>query len=105
MWIEWFVRCSTSISRWSLRFVCDECKRHRYMLSFSPLLFINTRKINNDFSLNNYEWKKNEEDERKYYRKKYQTRSTLLASSIIGALTSAAVAFSWESDGVTDEEL
>jgi hypothetical protein len=100
MWIASFVRCSTSISRWSLRFICDECKRHRYILSFSPLLFINTRKINNDFSLNNYDWKKNEDDERKYYR-----RSTLIASSIIGALTSAAVAFSWENNGVSDEEL
>ncbi|CAF5113911.1 unnamed protein product, partial [Rotaria sp. Silwood1] len=26
-------------------------------------------------------------------------------SSIIGALTSAAVVFSWKNDGVTDEEL
>ncbi|CAF2392200.1 unnamed protein product [Rotaria sp. Silwood2] len=101
MWIEWFIRCSKSISNWPLRLFCDECKRHRYMLSFSPLLFINNRKINN-ISFNKYDWKNNE---RKYYRNKYHTQSTLLASSIIGALTSAAVVFSWKNDGVSDEEL
>ncbi|CAF3679034.1 unnamed protein product [Rotaria sordida] len=101
MWIEWFIRCSKSFSKWPLRFFYDECKRHRYMLSFSPLLFINNRKIDN-ISLNKYDW---EDNERKYYRNKYHTQSTLFGSSVIGALTSAAVVFSWENDGVTDEEL
>ena len=51
--------------------------------------------------MNQYNWKENEEDYGNYYR----TKSTLLASSIIGALTSAAVMFSWENDGISDEEL
>jgi len=100
MWIEWFIRYSTSIRKWSLKFVCDECKRHRYMLSFSPLLFIINRKFNK-ISLNKY----NEENQWRYYRNKYRTQSTLFASSIIGALASAAAVFSWENDGITDEEL
>ncbi len=104
MWIEWFIRCSTSTSKWSLKFVCDECKRHRYMLSFSPLLFINNRKVNN-ILLNKYNWENDEEDKWKYYRNKYRTQSTLFASSIIGVLTTAAAVFSWENDGISDQEL
>jgi hypothetical protein len=70
------------------------------MLSFSPLLFINNPKMNK-ISLNKY----NEENEWRYYRNKYRTHSTLFASSIIGALASTVAAFSWENDGISDEEL
>jgi hypothetical protein len=70
------------------------------MLSFSPLLFINNRKLD-QISLNQYQ----EENQWKYYKNKSRTQSTLLASSILGALASATVAFSWEDNGVTDEEL
>lgn len=100
MWTGWIIRCSTSIRKWSLKFVCDECKRHRYMLSFSPLLFVNNQRMNRIFlekSNEKYEWK--------YYKNKSRTQSTLFASSIIGALASAAAIFSWENDGISDEEL
>ncbi|CAF4401826.1 unnamed protein product [Rotaria socialis] len=101
MWVEWFIRYSKSISKWPFKFFCDGCKRRRYLLSFSPLLFTNNRKIDN-ISLHKYDW---EDNQRRYSRNKYQTKSTTCASSIIGALTSAAVIFSWKNDGVTDEEL
>jgi hypothetical protein len=41
------------------------------------------------------------------YQWKYssRTQSTLFASSIIGAIASATVMFSWENDGISDEEL
>lgn len=94
MWVEWFIRCSTSISRWSLRFLRDECKRHRYILSFSPLLFINNRHMNpNLLRITNeeYQWKYS------------NNQSTIFVSSVIGA--TAAAMFSWENDGISDEEL
>ncbi len=97
MWVEWFIRCSTSISKWSLKFICDECKRHRCMLSFSPLLFIDNRYMNQNLlniSNEEYQWKYSS-----------RTQSTLFASSIVGAIASAAVMFSWENDGISDEEL
>ena len=100
MWVEWFIRCSTSISRWSLKFLCDECKRHRYMLPFSPLLFINNRNMDSMFLT-----KSNEEYQWRYYNNQSRTRATLLASSVIGALASATTMFSWENDGISDEEL
>ncbi|CAF0963686.1 unnamed protein product [Adineta steineri] len=105
MWIEWFVRCSTSISKWPLRLVCDECKRRRFILSFSPLLFINNRKIDK-IAFNKYNWREQEENQWKDYRNKSHANSSLLASSIIGVLTTAAAAvFSWEHDGISDQEL
>jgi hypothetical protein len=104
MWSQWFVRCSTSIKKWPLRFVCDECKRHRFILSFSPLLFINNRKLDN-ISLYKYNRQKNEKDEQKHDRNDYKRHSTLLASSIVGVLTSASAMFSWENDGISNEEL
>jgi hypothetical protein len=70
------------------------------MLSFSPLLFINNQKIN-ETSLNIY----NEQNEWKYYRNKSRIQSTLFASSIIGALAGVTAVFSWENDGISDEEL
>lgn len=101
MWIGWFIQCSKSIHKWPLRSFCGECKRRRYLFSFSTLLFTNNRKYDNLHS-NKYDW---EDHKEKYYRDKYQTKSTLFASSIIGALTSAAVVFSWKNDGISDEEL
>lgn len=105
MWIEWFIRYSKPISKWSLKSFCDECKRRRYILSFSPVLFINQQKRNHS-SLNKYDWENHENNnEGEYARNKYHRSPTLWASSFIGALTSAAVMFSWEHDGVSDEEL
>lgn len=100
MWIERFVRYAISVRKWPLKFVCDECKRHRYMLSFSPLLFIQNRNINVK-SLS----KLNEEYQWKYHRNQSSRQTSLFASSVIGALASAATIFSWENNGVTDEEL
>ena len=102
--MEWLIRYSTSISRWSLRFIYDECKRRRYMLSFSPLIFINNHKLNS-ISLNQYDWEKNENNEQNYDRNKYRKQSTSFMSSIINALISAAVIFSWQNNGISDEEL
>ena len=104
MWIEWFVRCSARIAKWPLRVVCDECKRHRYKLSFSPLLFINNRKIDS-IRLHEHDGETAQRDERNYRRNDYQRQSTCFASSVLGALASAAVLFSWEKDGIDDEEL
>ena len=104
MWIEWFIRCSTSMNKWPLRIVCDECKRHRFILSFSPLLFVNHRKADS-IPLKPFDWKQNEDQRWKYSKSKSRARSTLLASSVIGALTTAATVFSWENDGVTDKEV
>lgn len=97
MWIEWFVRYSRAVRQWPLKFVCDECKRHRYMLSFSPLLFIHNRNLNVK-SLN-------EESKWRYNGNHSSRQTSLFASSVIGALASAATLFSWENNGVTDEEL
>lgn len=104
MWIEWFVRCSAKVAKWPLRVVCDECKRHRYKLSFSPLLFINNRKIDS-IRLHDNEREYDQRGEQRYRRNDYQRQSTCFASSIVGALTSAAVMFSWEKDGIDDDEL
>jgi hypothetical protein len=104
MWIEWFVRCSTTIAKWPLRIVCDECKRHRYKLSFSSLLFINTRKIDSIRS-NDIERKHYRYDERHYHRDDERKRSTGATSSLVSALTSAAMVFSWDNDGIDNDEL
>ncbi|UJR35624.1 hypothetical protein I4U23_028374 [Adineta vaga] len=104
MWIEWFIRCSTSMNKWPLKMLCNECKRHRYIFSFSPLLFINNHKID-QISLKKFDWKKTEDERWKYSKKKSRIPSTLFASSVIGALTAAATVFSWENDGVSDREL
>ena len=104
MWIEWFLRCSTSMNRWPLKIVCGECKRHRFLLSFGPLLFINRHKAD-PMPLKSFDWKHNDEHRWRYHKNKSRARSTLLASSVIGALTTAATVFSWENDGVTDKEL
>ena len=104
MWIKWFIRCSTSIRRWSLKFVYDECKRRRYILSFSPLLFINNQNINNKISVNDYD-NRNENYYENYYKKKSQNQSTINISSVISALTSAGMIFSWINNGISDKEL
>ena len=106
MWIDWFVRCSKSIVKWPLRVVCDECKRHRYKLSFSPLLFMNHQR-RTSLQLNPYDWKHHQRDDySSHYRRFDQRKQSLFwASSIVGALTSAAVLFSWENDGISDGEL
>ena len=80
MSIKWF-------SRWSFKYLFHECKRHRYKLSFSPFLFLNNRKMT--------------QIPLKYYR----TQSTFFTASVLSALTSAAVMFSWKNHGVHDDEL
>jgi hypothetical protein len=64
------------------------------MLSFSPLLFIQNRHKNTNLlriTNEEYQWK--------YYS---NNRSTIFASSVIAAI---AAMFSWENDGISDEEL
>ena len=97
MWIEWLTRYSIAVRKWPLKFLCDECKRHRYMLSFSPLLFVHHRNVNiHALTRANEEY---------HHRNQSSRQRTLFASSILGALASAATIFSWENDGISDEEL
>ena len=105
MWLQWFLRYSTQIMRWPIRIVCDECKRHRYKLSFGPLLFTHNRNCQS-INLNQNHWRNDPYEHHQFrYEQKNKKPFRSFAPSIFAAFTGAAVMFSWEQDGISDEEL
>lgn len=98
MWLDWFVRYSTKFVRWPMRRVCDECKRHKLKISLSPFLLSSNRNYNSVCS-RDFSWKSNRNDRQNKYRSKH------LAPTIFTALSSAAMMFSWDRNGISDEEL
>lgn len=86
MSIEWFIRYSTLINRWTLRLISN-----RYKFSLGSILFLQNRKPT-QICLNS--WRTSHK------------HTNLFLSSLFGSLLSSVpVMFSWKNQGVSDQEL